>query len=287
MNVVMTGAGRFVEVQGTAEGMAFTRGELDSLLGLAEAGIKELTRHAGGRPGRAASRGGESRGAARCGSWSRRPTRTRSRRSLRCSRPRSPSSWSRGHATCPRSSRTARRCSTTPRLKAQALVAATGLGRRGRRHRARGRRARGCARRLLGPLRRRGRHLRGQRDQAAAGARRSRRRVGSGPPGSRRSHSPPSPTGRRCGPKGSWRERSRRLRAEGTGSATTRSSSPSRGGRGRTDVRARWTRRRRMRCRTGVVPSVHWHSTWRRARRCSSPAAAASPRGHAKAAASS
>ena len=43
MNVVMTGAGRFVEVQGTAEGMAFTRGELDSLLGLAEAGIKELT----------------------------------------------------------------------------------------------------------------------------------------------------------------------------------------------------------------------------------------------------
>ena len=37
MNVVMTGAGRFVEVQGTAEGMAFSRGELDSLLGLAEA----------------------------------------------------------------------------------------------------------------------------------------------------------------------------------------------------------------------------------------------------------
>jgi ribonuclease PH len=42
MNVVMTGAGRFVEVQGTAEGMAFTRGELDSLLGLAEAGIAEI-----------------------------------------------------------------------------------------------------------------------------------------------------------------------------------------------------------------------------------------------------
>jgi ribonuclease PH len=42
MNVVMTGAGRFVEVQGTAEGMAFTRGELDALLGLAEGGIKEL-----------------------------------------------------------------------------------------------------------------------------------------------------------------------------------------------------------------------------------------------------
>jgi len=42
MNVVMTGAGRFVEVQGTAEGMAFTRGELDSLIGLAEAGIAEI-----------------------------------------------------------------------------------------------------------------------------------------------------------------------------------------------------------------------------------------------------
>ncbi len=43
MNVVMTGAGRFVEVQGTAEGMAFSRSELDTLLGLAEGGIKELT----------------------------------------------------------------------------------------------------------------------------------------------------------------------------------------------------------------------------------------------------
>ncbi len=42
MNVVMTGAGRFVEVQGTAEGLAFSRGELDSLLDLAAAGIGEL-----------------------------------------------------------------------------------------------------------------------------------------------------------------------------------------------------------------------------------------------------
>lgn len=39
MNVVMTGSGRFVEVQGTAEGLPFTRGELDDLLGLAEHGI--------------------------------------------------------------------------------------------------------------------------------------------------------------------------------------------------------------------------------------------------------
>jgi len=42
MNVVMTSAGRFVEVQGTAEGLPFSRGELDELLGLAEAGCTEL-----------------------------------------------------------------------------------------------------------------------------------------------------------------------------------------------------------------------------------------------------
>jgi ribonuclease PH len=42
MNVVMTGSGRFVEVQGTAEGLAFTRDELDALLKLAEAGIAEI-----------------------------------------------------------------------------------------------------------------------------------------------------------------------------------------------------------------------------------------------------
>jgi ribonuclease PH len=42
MNVVMTGAGHFVEVQGTAEGAAFTRAEMDALLGLAEKGISEL-----------------------------------------------------------------------------------------------------------------------------------------------------------------------------------------------------------------------------------------------------
>jgi ribonuclease PH len=42
MNVVMTGAGHFVEVQGTAEGAAFTRAEMHALLGLAEKGIAEL-----------------------------------------------------------------------------------------------------------------------------------------------------------------------------------------------------------------------------------------------------
>jgi ribonuclease PH len=42
MNVVMTGSGKFVEVQGTAEGEAFSRRELDALLDLAGRGIAEL-----------------------------------------------------------------------------------------------------------------------------------------------------------------------------------------------------------------------------------------------------
>ena len=42
MNVVMTGEGRFVEVQGTAEGKPFSRSELDDLIGLAENGIIEI-----------------------------------------------------------------------------------------------------------------------------------------------------------------------------------------------------------------------------------------------------
>jgi ribonuclease PH len=42
MNVVMTGLGHYVEVQGTAEGVAFTRAEMDELLRLAEKGIGEL-----------------------------------------------------------------------------------------------------------------------------------------------------------------------------------------------------------------------------------------------------
>lgn len=42
MNVVMTGAGGFVEVQGTAESAPFSRAELDALLELAERGIRQL-----------------------------------------------------------------------------------------------------------------------------------------------------------------------------------------------------------------------------------------------------
>ncbi len=45
MNVVMTGSGRFVEVQATAEGKPFAAGELDHLLNLAAGGIRSLTEH--------------------------------------------------------------------------------------------------------------------------------------------------------------------------------------------------------------------------------------------------
>ena len=45
MNIVMTSTGRFIEVQGTAEGLPFSRSELDDLLGLAEHGIAEILDH--------------------------------------------------------------------------------------------------------------------------------------------------------------------------------------------------------------------------------------------------
>jgi len=42
MNVVMTGSGGLVEVQGTAEGRPFSRAQLDAMMGLADRGIREL-----------------------------------------------------------------------------------------------------------------------------------------------------------------------------------------------------------------------------------------------------
>jgi ribonuclease PH len=44
MNVVMSGAGSYIEVQGTAEGVPFDRATLDRLLDLAAEGCAELTR---------------------------------------------------------------------------------------------------------------------------------------------------------------------------------------------------------------------------------------------------
>jgi len=42
MNIVMNSAGRFIEVQGTAEGHAFTDDEFSAMLGLARTGIAEI-----------------------------------------------------------------------------------------------------------------------------------------------------------------------------------------------------------------------------------------------------
>jgi ribonuclease PH len=44
MNVIVTGGGEFVEVQGTAEGAPFRRDELDAMLDLAVAGCADLAR---------------------------------------------------------------------------------------------------------------------------------------------------------------------------------------------------------------------------------------------------
>ena len=43
MNVVLTGGGRFVEIQGTGEEATFSQDDLDALLRLARGGIKKLT----------------------------------------------------------------------------------------------------------------------------------------------------------------------------------------------------------------------------------------------------
>jgi ribonuclease PH len=45
MNVVMTGSGRFVEIQSTAEGRPFDAEDLEGMLDLAAAGIRQLTEH--------------------------------------------------------------------------------------------------------------------------------------------------------------------------------------------------------------------------------------------------
>jgi ribonuclease PH len=44
MNIVMTGEGKFVEIQGTAEGGVFTKKEMDGLVKIAQSGIRILTR---------------------------------------------------------------------------------------------------------------------------------------------------------------------------------------------------------------------------------------------------
>ena len=43
MNIVMTGSGKFIEIQGTAEKKAFTHDEMNNLIDIAKQGIKQLT----------------------------------------------------------------------------------------------------------------------------------------------------------------------------------------------------------------------------------------------------
>ena len=171
MNVVMTGSGRFVEVQGTAEGMPFTRGELDELLALAEGGHRPAAWRRSGGARRRRRRRGERPAPARSGSCSPPPTRTRRPRSRPSSRRGPASSCCPARPSCPTSRRPARPCSRTRASRRWRCRAATGLAGGGRRHRSRGRRPRGRPGRVLGPLRRRGRDLRRQRGQAAGRAR--------------------------------------------------------------------------------------------------------------------
>jgi len=45
MNVVMTGSNEFIEIQGTAEGIPFSKDEMDQLIKVAQKGIEEITGH--------------------------------------------------------------------------------------------------------------------------------------------------------------------------------------------------------------------------------------------------
>ena len=70
MNVVMTGDGRLVEVQATAEGEPFSRDAFDELLALGERGVRLLDREAGGSRCRRSCLSSAS-GRGRCGCCSR------------------------------------------------------------------------------------------------------------------------------------------------------------------------------------------------------------------------
>ena len=178
MNVVMTGGGGFIEVQGTAEGAPSRRDELDALLGLAERGIA--------RAGRARSATALGDLASRCSQA--RPRLQQSRQAARvrarCSR-RSASKWCRSrafgvaeaeepHAPSSRTrlakARHAARLTGLPALADDSGLCVDGAGRR--------------ARRALRALRRQGRRPRiARRAQQRQAARRARR-----PAADRRAH---------------------------------------------------------------------------------------------------
>ena len=223
MNVVMTGDGRFVEVQGTAEGIAFTRAELDALLGLAERGIAEIIA-AQQRDGRRAAHAARMTALPlpfvlatqqrRQGPRDRRDLRRAHRRAARRVRDRvdgttiaflldAPDRIAAAVAALPAldarrptSRRPAPRSRRTRASRRARSRDALGLLADRRRHRSRGRRARRRARRVLGALRRARRDVRRQRRASCcASSKACTRRCA--PRASRRSRSRAGPTGAR------------------------------------------------------------------------------------------
>ena len=209
MNVVMTGEGRFVEVQGTAEGAAFSRRELDDLLGARRVGgiaqIFDAAARAAGRPATSVD-GDDPVDEAR--PRHRQPRQGRRRSAPCCATPASTSSSSRARPTCPRSTRPATTLEENARLKAVALCDATGLPAvaddTGLEVDALG----GAPGVYSARLRGRGRHLRRQRRQAAARAR-ATSPARSAPPGSPPWRWPGGPTGARWRPSATSRASSR------------------------------------------------------------------------------
>ena len=222
MNVVMTGAGRFVEVQGTAEGQPFSRGELDDLLGLAEHGIAQIFDLSARGARRAARRRGAGDRALRA--RDREPGQgARDRR--RCSAaPASPLELVPRPADVPEVEETGDTLEENARLKAVALVRRHRPARDRRRHRVEvdaldG--APGCATRAL---RRRGGVVRRQRRlllERFAGDAGHRRRGGSRPWRSRA-----GPTAARSPRSGGRGHDRRRRRGAAGASGTTRCSCP-------------------------------------------------------------
>ena len=146
MNVVVTGRGLFVEVQGTAEGAPFDRRELDSLLDLALAGTAELTRpQVAALASRAGAVGAEPRGRAR------HPQPAQGRRVPAHPR-RADARPSCSPTTAPNRSKTGITFAENAFIKARAAAAHTGRIAPRRRLRHLRRRARRGAGHLLGPL---------------------------------------------------------------------------------------------------------------------------------------
>ncbi len=203
MNVVMTGDGRLVEVQATAERDPFSRELLDSLLDLAAGGIDELTVGAGGSCGRA------------CGVRLLLASRNENKlRELRAALPDVGDRASRCAGRAGRGRRDVRRQRADQGATRPAPCARRRVGRR----RGLGHRGRGARRTARGRVR----TLGGRRRRAAPlGA---RRRDATGARATSASSSSSAPTARRCARRERSRERSPRRRAATRGSATTRSS---------------------------------------------------------------